>query len=126
MANTKKKLKKLKRKVKELQKLNCYTESRLDKLELDVELLKANKADYDTIMMCEDEDVYNNDCSFDEVEEELDKAYKTWDDGFVPDSDELRNEYHSKFGDSGPHQTSEDWLKAIKNASYQVDTVQPQ
>jgi uncharacterized protein YdiU (UPF0061 family) len=47
MAKTKKKLKKLKTKIKELQKLCCLTESRLDRLELDVELLQANKADYD-------------------------------------------------------------------------------
>ena len=120
MANTKKKLKKLKRKVKELQKLNCYTESRLDKLELDVELLQANKADYD--IMFEDLADNQHDMALNAMvkslsEEELDEVFNEHNDEVGNDEwieedaidrwnrqyqDELRNEYHSKFGDSGP------------------------
>ena len=83
MANTKKKLKKLKRKVKELQKLNCYTESRLDKLELDVELLQANKADYD--IMFEDLADNQHDIALNAMvkslsEEELDEVFNEHND----------------------------------------------
>ena len=116
--NLKKKLKKLKRKVKTLQNLNTLTESRLDRLELDIELMHATQADYDIMF----EDLTTNQHNIalnamvkDLSEEELDEVFNElveeeflgdpgMDDGFVPDSDkteqsqdELRNEYHGKF-----------------------------
>ena len=116
--NLKKKLKKLKRKVKTLQNLNTLTESRLDRLELDIELMHATQADYD--IMFEDLATNQHDIALNAMvnelsEEELDEVFNElveeeflgdlgMDDGFVPDSDkteqsqdELRNEYHGKF-----------------------------
>ena len=121
MANIKKKLKKLKRKVKALQDLNTTTESRLSKLELDIELMHANQADYD--IMFEDladnqHDIALNAMVNELSEEELDEVFNDMgflvgdldmDDGFVPDSDK-----------------TEQSLDELRNASYRVDTVQPQ
>ena len=76
--NLKKKLKKLKRKVKALQDLNTSTESRLDRLELDISLLHANQSDYEK--MFEDladnqHDIALNAMVKDLSEEELDEVF---------------------------------------------------
>ena len=75
----KKKLKKLKKKVKALQKFNCYIESKLDKLELDINLLRANKADCDE--MFDDIASHQHDLAIQQMvgdlsDEELNEVFK--------------------------------------------------